>query len=85
MCYVTVSEYPAAHGRAVPSVGHTQNSVVRLDMHSFILQWHYSPVLGPGLFFSFVFFYTQTVGLHGREISASQGRYLHMQDNTNTE
>jgi hypothetical protein len=28
---------------------------------SFIHQWLYSPLLGPGLFFSFVFFSTQTV------------------------
>jgi hypothetical protein len=35
------------------------------------------PLLGPGLFFSFVIFFTQTVGLLGRAISPSQFRYLH--------
>jgi hypothetical protein len=35
------------------------------------------PLLGPDLFFSFVIFFTQMVGLHGRGISPSQGRYLH--------
>jgi hypothetical protein len=34
-------------------------------------------LLGPGLFFSSVIFFTQTVGLLGRVISPSQGRYLH--------
>jgi hypothetical protein len=46
-------------------------------IHSFIHEWLYSPLLGPGLFFSFVIFLTQTVGLLGRVISPSQGRYLH--------
>jgi hypothetical protein len=45
--------------------------------HSFIHQWLYSPLLGPGLFFSFVIFFTQTIGLLGRVISPSQDRYLH--------
>jgi hypothetical protein len=40
-------------------------------------QWLYSLLLGPGLFFSFVIFFTQTVGLLRRVISPSQGRYLH--------
>jgi hypothetical protein len=46
---------------------------------SFIHQCFYTPLLGPGLFFSFVifFFFTQTVGLLERVISPSQGRYLH--------
>jgi hypothetical protein len=47
------------------------------EVNSFIHQWFYSPLLGPGLLFSFVFFFTQTVGLLGRVISPSQGRYLH--------
>jgi hypothetical protein len=38
--------------------------------------WFYGPLLGPGLFFSFVIFFTQSVGLLGRVISPSQGRYL---------
>jgi hypothetical protein len=42
-----------------------------------IHQWHYSPSLGPGLFFSFVIFLTQTVGLLWRVISPSQGLKLH--------
>jgi hypothetical protein len=45
--------------------------------NSFIHQWLYSPFLSPGLFFSFVIFFTQSVGLLGRMISPSQGRYLH--------
>jgi hypothetical protein len=34
-------------------------------------------LLASGLFFSSVIFFTQTVGLHGREISPSKGLYLH--------
>jgi hypothetical protein len=34
-------------------------------------------LLGPGLFFGFVISYIQTVGLLGRGISPSQGRYIH--------
>jgi hypothetical protein len=45
--------------------------------HSFIHQWLYSPLLGPGLFFSFIIIFTQIVGLLGRVISPSQGLYLH--------
>jgi hypothetical protein len=51
--------------------------LIRAFIHSFIHQWLYSHLLGPGLFFSFVIFFTQTVGLLGRVISPSQGRYLH--------
>jgi hypothetical protein len=47
------------------------------SIHSLIHQRHYSLLLGPGLFFSFVIFLTQTVALLGRWISPSQGRYLH--------
>jgi hypothetical protein len=47
-------------------------------IYSLIDQWLYSPLLGPGLFFSFVIFFKQTVGLLGRVISTSQGRYLHI-------
>jgi hypothetical protein len=46
-------------------------------IHSFIHQWLYSLLLGPGLVFSFVIFFTQSVGLLGRVIRPSQGRYLH--------
>jgi hypothetical protein len=38
----------------------------------------YSPLLGPGLFFSFVIIFTQLVGLIGRVISPSQGRCLYI-------
>jgi hypothetical protein len=48
-----------------------------LYVRPFIHQWLYSPLLGPGLFFSYVIFFTQTVGLLGRVISPSQGLYLH--------
>jgi hypothetical protein len=44
---------------------------------SFIRQWLNSLLLGPGLFFSFVIFFIQSVGLLGRVISPSEGRYLH--------
>jgi hypothetical protein len=47
-----------------------------VSIHSFIHQLLYSTLLGPGLFFSFVIFFTQTVGVLGRVISPSQGRYL---------
>jgi hypothetical protein len=43
-----------------------------IQNHSFIHQWLYSPLLGPGVFFSFVIFFSQTVGLLGRGISPSQ-------------
>jgi hypothetical protein len=47
-------------------------------VHPIVQQWLCSPLLGPGLFFSFViFFLTQSVGLLGRVISPSQGPYLH--------
>jgi hypothetical protein len=49
----------------------------KLECSSFIHQWLYSPLLGPGLFFSFVIFFVQTVRLLGRGISPSQGCYLH--------
>jgi hypothetical protein len=46
-------------------------------IHSFIHQRLYSPLFGPGLHFTSVIFFTQTVGLLGWVISPSQGRYLH--------
>jgi hypothetical protein len=46
-------------------------------IHSFIHQCFYSSLLGPGLFFRFVIFFTQTAGLLGQVISPSQDRYLH--------
>jgi hypothetical protein len=51
-------------------------TVRRTNNYSFIHQWRYSPWLGPDQFFSFVIFFTQKVGLLGRGISPSQGRYL---------
>jgi hypothetical protein len=45
-------------------------------IHSFI-NGSTAHLLGLGPFFSFVIFFTQTVGLLGRAISPSQGRYLH--------
>jgi hypothetical protein len=58
------------------------SQAVILDLYvsfiqSFIHQWLYSALLGPGLFFSFVIFFTQPVGLLQRMISPSQGCYLH--------
>jgi hypothetical protein len=50
---------------------------VGVAIRSFIHQWLYSPLLGPGLFFSFVISFTQTVGFLGPGFSPSQGRYLH--------
>jgi hypothetical protein len=47
---------------------------------SLIHQWLYSPLLGPGLFFSFLIC-TQRVGLPERGISPSQSRYLHTGQN----
>jgi hypothetical protein len=46
-------------------------------MHSFIHQWHYSPLLGPRLFFSFVISFIHTVEHLERVISPSQSLYLH--------
>jgi hypothetical protein len=46
-------------------------------LHSFIRQLFYITLLGPGLCFIFLLSFTQTVGLLGRVISSSQGRYLH--------
>jgi hypothetical protein len=48
-----------------------------IKLYSFIHQWFYSLLLGPGFFYSVVIFFTQTVGLLGWGISRLQGRYLH--------
>jgi hypothetical protein len=45
--------------------------------YSFIHQWFYSPLFGPGLLFNSVIIFTQTVGIIGRVINPLQGRYLH--------
>jgi hypothetical protein len=58
-----------------------RTSISHSFIHSSIHQWLYSLLLGPGLFFSFVIFFTQTVGLLGRGISPSQSRYLHTDQN----
>jgi hypothetical protein len=50
-----------------------ENSVLLIFIH-FFHQWFF---LGPGLFFSSVIFFTQTVGFLGRVISPLQCRYLH--------
>jgi hypothetical protein len=50
--------------------------IPEIHLNLFVHQWLYSSLLGPGLFFSFVIFFIQTVGLLGRVISPSQGRYL---------
>jgi hypothetical protein len=60
-----------------PSFHFPVTSPLATEMHSSIHQWLYNPLLGPGLFFTFVIFLTQTVGLLGRVIITSQGRYLH--------
>jgi hypothetical protein len=52
------------------------NVCVKRDHKYFIHQWLYSPLLGRGLFFSFVIFFTQSVELLGRVISPSQDHYL---------
>jgi hypothetical protein len=60
-----------------------KNAVLCRDISSYIIHSfiHSSvavrPFVGPGLFFNFLIFFTQTVGLLGRVVSPSQGRYLH--------
>jgi hypothetical protein len=51
---------------------------VSLSLSIYLYLWLYSPC-GPCRFFSF-FIYTQSVGLLGRGISPSQGRYLHTEE-----
>jgi hypothetical protein len=50
---------------------------------SFIHEWLSSPLLGPGLFFSFIIFFTQTLVLLGRA-SARRKASTYTQNNTNT-
>jgi hypothetical protein len=65
----------------LPWASHTSNpqitQLAAYFLFSFIRQWLYSPLLGLGRFFSFLIFFTQTVGLFGWVISPMQGRYLH--------
>jgi hypothetical protein len=49
-----------------------------------ILLWLYSLLLGLGRIFNFLI-YTQSVGLLGRGISPSQGRYLHTEQHKQNE
>jgi hypothetical protein len=53
------------------------DSFQTICVDSFIHQWLYKPLLGPGLFLSFINFFVQSVGPLGRAISPSQGRYLY--------
>jgi hypothetical protein len=46
-------------------------------IHSFIYQWLCTPCVGSRRLLQFRIFFTQTVGLLGRVISPSRGRYLH--------
>jgi hypothetical protein len=63
-------------------VNHLREFIFSSFIHSFIHRWLCTPLLGPGFFFSFVIFFTQSVGLLGRVISPSQGRYLHKRQHT---
>jgi hypothetical protein len=65
--------------RVLMIYGGQQMTMSILCLLNFVHQWLYSPLLSPGLFFSFVIIFTQTVGLLGRVISLSQGRYLYTQ------
>jgi hypothetical protein len=56
-----------------------KTALSNIFIHSFIHQCLYSPLLGPGFFFSSVNFFSKTVGLLGRGISPSQGPYLHIE------
>jgi hypothetical protein len=60
----------------LPYVCDTPPTQHRIVVIIFIPQWIYSPLFGLGLFFSFVIFLTQKVGLLGRVISSSQSRYV---------
>jgi hypothetical protein len=40
-------------------------------------QFHYNPLLGPGLFCNYIIIFIQMVGLFGRVISPLQGLYVH--------
>jgi hypothetical protein len=54
----------------------TSHFLYTIFIHSFI-NGSTALLSGPGVFFSFVIFFTQSVGLLGRVISPSQGLYLH--------
>jgi hypothetical protein len=63
--------------RTIHSWSRNDHYTTYILIRSFIHEGLYSPLLGPGLFFSSIIIFTQTVGLFGRVISLSQGRYLH--------
>jgi hypothetical protein len=46
------------------------------DSLFFFFRWLFQPIQGPGLLFSSIIIFSQTVGLHGRVISLLQGHYL---------
>jgi hypothetical protein len=50
--------------------------MIYIVLGSFIHSWLYNPLLSLAAFFSVSQSYTQSVGLLGRAISPSQGRYL---------
>jgi hypothetical protein len=60
----------ASHCSAAQAIFHRLNQLL-------LLLWFYSPLLDLGCFFSFLI-HIQSVGLLGRGISPSQGRYLHI-------
>jgi hypothetical protein len=47
----------------------------------FFFQWLFQPIQIPGLLFSSVIIFSHTVGLLGRVVSPSQGRYLNTGQN----
>jgi hypothetical protein len=55
------------------------------DIHSFIHQCLYSPLFGPGLFFSVVILFAHTVGLCLDEWSGHRKAATYTQDNINTD
>jgi hypothetical protein len=75
---------PLGHARSQPPYRLRYNGSLYYDciqtnsfIYSFIHHLLYSPLFGPGVFFSFVILFTQTAGLLGRVISPSQGLYPH--------
>jgi hypothetical protein len=76
----TLSIYGLDDLDSIPSISRTflcLHHLGGLRIGSFIHQWFYSPLLGPGLFFSYVITFTQTVGLLGLVMSPLQGSYLY--------
>jgi hypothetical protein len=56
-------------------VDHLSSRTLPATMNIFF-QWLFQPIEGPGLLFSSVIIFSQTVWILGRVISPSQGRYL---------